>query len=90
MGLAHEVCPQAEFTGLGLEFGTLPMPAVTQALRADQWLHRNPQAPAGQCAAIKRDLRDAFYGDTDGWKGMVTGQTRVCVLQAITGLGRKG
>jgi hypothetical protein len=88
VGLAHDVCPAAAITGMGLEFGTLPFAQVTQALRADQWLHRNPEAPAEQRAAIKRGLRDAFYGDTDGWKGMVTGQTRVCVLQAITGLGQ--
>lgn len=75
---------------MGLEFGTLPMPEVLMALRGDQWLHRNPQAPAGQAAAIKRALRDAFYGDCDGWKGMVTAQTRVAVLQAIIGLGRPG
>jgi hypothetical protein len=90
VGLGQQVCPQAEITGMGLEFGTLPMPEVLLALRADQWLHRNPQAPAGQAAAIKRALRDAFYGDTDGWKGMVTAQTRVAVLQAIIGLGRPG
>lgn len=86
VGLAAEVCPAAEITGMGLEFGTLPMAEVTQALRADQWLHRNPQAAPGQAAAIKRALRDAFYGDTEGWKGMVTAQTRVAVLQAVTGL----
>ncbi len=89
VGLAQEVCAEAEITGMGLEFGTLPMLEVMQALRADQWLHRNPQAPAGQAAAIKRALRDAFYGDTEGWKGMVTSQTRVTVLQAVTGLGQK-
>ncbi|MGL1423629.1 DUF2817 domain-containing protein, partial [Vibrio parahaemolyticus] len=66
VGLGHAVCPQAEITGMGLEFGTLPMPEVLMALRGDQWLHRNPQAPAGQAAAIKRALRDAFYGDCDG------------------------
>lgn len=89
VGLAYDVCPAAAITAIGLEFGTLPFAQVTQAMRADQWLYRNPDAPAGRRAAIKRGLRDAFYGDTDGWKGMVTGQTRVAVLQAITGLGRK-
>ena len=30
--------------------------------------------------------RDAFYGDNDQWKGMVLGQTRVVLLQAVQGL----
>ncbi len=89
IGLAPQVWPAAEITGMGLEFGSVPFVETTQALRGDQWLHRNPQAPAELRAAIKRRVRDAFYVDSDDWKGMVTGQARVCVLQAITGLGRK-
>lgn len=89
IGLAQQVCPEAEITGMGLEFGTVPLADTTMALRADQWLHRHPEAPAGQRADIKRRMRDAFYIDSDDWKGMVAGQTRVAVVQAITGLGQK-
>ena len=37
-------------------------------------------------AATKRLMRDAFYTDTPDWKGMVYGQTRTAVLQALNGL----
>ena len=89
IGLAQQVCPEAEITGMGLEFGTVPLADTTMALRADQWLHRHPETSAGQRAEIKRRMRDAFYIDSDDWKGMVAGQTRVAVVQAITGLGQK-
>ncbi|OYV00115.1 MAG: hypothetical protein CFE45_10380 [Burkholderiales bacterium PBB5] len=36
-------CPQAEYTGICLEFGTLPLPDMMFALRGEHWLHRHPQ-----------------------------------------------
>jgi hypothetical protein len=47
-------------------------------------MHRD--APAETRSAIKRQVRDAFYCDADDWKGMVYGQARTAVLQAIKGL----
>jgi hypothetical protein len=39
---AYEECPQAEYTGMALEYGTLPIMGMIGALRADQWLeHRD-------------------------------------------------
>ncbi len=79
-------CPQAEATGMGLEYGTVPFEAVLDAIRGDAWLAVHPDAPADQRAAIKRAILDAFYSDTDDWKGRVLGQARVAVLQAVTAL----
>ena len=83
---AIDACPGAAYAGIGLEFGTLPQEHVLQALRADQWLanQRGPRPP--QHDAIKRALLDAFYIDSDEWRGMVYGQARVAVLQALRGL----
>ncbi len=78
--------PQAEFTGIALEYGTLPGPEVLQALRADQWLRRHPQASAAQAAALRLQVRDAFYVDTDPWKGQVISQARQAMFQAVDGL----
>jgi hypothetical protein len=83
---AIDACPAAGYAGIGLEFGTVPLEHAMQALRADQYLFKHPDAPAPLRAAIKRALRDAFYFDTDEWKGMVYGQARVAVLQALQGL----
>ncbi len=82
----YDECPQAEITAIGMEFGTLPLKQVLQALRAEQWLTRHPQAPAAQAAQIKQDLRDAFYVDSADWKEKVVKQAQQAMLQAVDGL----
>jgi len=84
----YEECPGAELTAMGLEFGTQPFEAVLQALRGANWLESHPEAPAALRADIDRATRDAFYTDTDLWKGQILGQTRAAILQAVTALGR--
>ncbi len=85
---ASSLLRQSEVTGMALEVGTLPMNQVMMALRADAWLHAfgDPASPQG--AAIKKQIREAFYGDTDDWKGMVAGQSLLAFKQAIRGLER--
>lgn len=86
---ADQECPQAEYTGIALEYGTVPVTEVLDALRADQWLENHPEAdtlaPARR-AAIKRQVRDAFYTDTDAWKRQVLAQGLACAHQAVAGL----
>lgn len=88
----HDECAGAEitpeFTLLGLEYGTVPFDAVLQALRGAHWLEIHPDAPAALRADIERTMRDAFYTDTELWKGMILGQARAAILQAVTALGR--
>jgi len=81
-------CPQAHSVGIALEYGTRKGPSL-DALRADHWLHRHPgAASAEQREAIQRNLLDAFYVDEDEWRGMIAGQCRTAVLQAVLGLER--
>lgn len=79
-------CPQAETTGIALEYGTLPVRDVLQALRAEQWLHLHPEAPPALAAQIRARMRAAFYTDTDAWKGQVIAQARQALFQAAEGL----
>jgi hypothetical protein len=83
---ALDACPQAEFTGIGLEYGTQALDDVFEALRADQWLANHPEAGEPMRRAIKRRMRDAFHDDRDEWKMLVYGQARVAVLQALRAL----
>ena len=83
---AYQECPQAEYTGLAMEYGTLPFPEVTQALRAEHWLHNHPEAPADQARQIKQQMMDAFYTDTDTWKEQIVSQVRQAFFQSVDGL----
>ncbi len=83
---AYEECPQAEYTGIALEYGTVTILEVIDALRADQWLEMHPEAPPELQQRIKQQMRDAFYTDTDAWKERVTQQAFEAVHQAVKGL----
>ena len=81
-----EICPQAEYNGLTLEYGTLPGLQVLNGMRGDHWLHRNPQTPAAQQERIKSKFRDAFYVDADDWKQQILDQAREVLDQTLNGL----
>jgi len=83
---AGEECPQAETTGIALEFGTVPTMDVINALRADQWLENHPETDATKRQAIKRQVRDAFYTDTPEWKRRIVEQSHEAAQQAVRGL----
>jgi hypothetical protein len=86
LNAAPILLPHAEVTGMALEVGTLSLNEVFGAVRADAWLHGygDPASPEGR--VIKSQIRAAFYGDADDWKGMVAGQSLLSCREAIAGL----
>ena len=86
LAAAPELMPHAEVTGMALEVGVQSLPETLGALRADAWLHAHGDLASSQGREIKRQVRDAFYGDADDWKGMVAGQSLLAVRQALKGL----
>jgi hypothetical protein len=82
----HDECPQAEHTGIALEYGTVSTLQTLQALQAEHWLHFHPGAPPPLAAHIKRQMKDAFHTDTGEWKQQVLLQAREALLQAAEGL----
>ena len=89
-GAIAEECPQAELTGLTLEFGTIPAIQVLQALRGDHWLHLHPEADPVLIEQIQAQMRHAFYDDSEGWKGQIISQSRQAMFQAVDGLAEAG
>jgi hypothetical protein len=83
---AYEECAQAEYTGIALEYGTLPILAMIDALRADQWVENHPEAAPALRAQVKQRTRDAFYPDTDEWKQRVVDQALAAAHGAVRGL----
>jgi predicted deacylase len=80
---AQDACPDAEYTGITLEYGTRPLADVLQALRGEQWLANHPDAGEPLHRAIKQTMRAAFHDDSAAWQAMAYAQARVAVLQAL-------
>ncbi|QCB48102.1 M14 family metallopeptidase [Hydrogenophaga sp. PAMC20947] len=83
-------CPQAGYTGIALEYGTVPIESVINALRGAHWLALHPEAPEALQQDIRRVVRDAFYTDTDEWRAQVVVQARQAMFQAVDGLSGRG
>jgi hypothetical protein len=83
---APRLLKHAEVTGMAIEVGTLALNEVLLALRADAWLHAHGDPVSPEATPIKAQVRAAFYGDADDWKGMVAGQSLLAMRQAIAAL----
>lgn len=84
-GLAAAL-PEAEHTGIALEFGTVPLDQMLTAIRGDHFAHRPGvlETPLGR--QLKAQMRAAFYVETDAWKRAVADRTAEVVGQALAGL----
>lgn len=78
--------PRSEVTMTTLEFGTYSTLEVFQALRADNWLHTHGNPLGPEAAAIKADIRCAFFPDRDDWKEMIWQRAEAVLAQAVRGL----
>jgi hypothetical protein len=91
IGSIEESLPGAETTAIGLEFGTVELSKVLDALRGDNWLYARG-LPSGLgldsalARAIKNNMRDALYVDTDAWKEKVYARTADFTVKAFRGL----
>jgi hypothetical protein len=59
--------PTAEVTAAALEFGTVDVITVLQALRADAWLHAHGDPTGDESTAIRAQVRAAFADDDPAW-----------------------
>lgn len=85
----RRTCAHADTTAIAIEYGTIPLVDMLHMLRADAWLRQHPHAEKPQIDAIHEAVREAFYCNDDVWRGLVLGQARVAILQAIVGLPRE-
>ncbi|HEX6312604.1 MAG TPA: M14 family metallopeptidase [Acidimicrobiia bacterium] len=76
----------AEYTGIAIEWGTVDIVEVLQALRADAWLHAYGDPTGADAPAIKAALRAAFAPDDDDWTRLVGVRFEQVVGQAVAGL----
>jgi hypothetical protein len=78
--------PRAEVTGVTLEYGTVSLREVFEAVRADNWLHVHGDLRTPTGRAIKAQIRSAFYPDKDDWKRMVFERSVDVLRRSLAGL----
>jgi hypothetical protein len=81
-----EAIPNAEVTGVTLEYGTLPLEDMLNAVRADNWVHVHGDLQNAKGKEIKAQIRAAFYPDKDDWKSMVFERAADVAERAMRGL----
>ncbi len=83
--------PGAEVTAIGLEFGTVELAEVFEAIRGDNWLYARGLASGLRiddplARAIKTRVRDALTVDADAWKDQVFARAADFAGKAYRGL----
>jgi Protein of unknown function (DUF2817) len=91
IGSIEDSLPAAEVTAIGLEYGTVELLQVLDAIRGDNWLYaRGLKSGLSMDSALARDIkkkvRDALYVDTDDWKEKVYARGADFTLRAYRGL----
>jgi hypothetical protein len=86
-GLAALLAPRGvEFTGMALEYGTLSLGEVLDAVRADNWVHHHGDPFDAKGRALKAQIRDTFYCDKADWKEALVEQGMRAQRAALAGL----
>jgi hypothetical protein len=87
-GSVDRLFPSAkEMTYVALEFGTLNVLEVLEALRAENWLyHYGEDYNSDVAKQIKSDLRTAFCPDSEEWKQSVLHRSAQVLTQAVKAL----
>ena len=83
---AEALLPDAQVTAVALEFGTVDVFQVLNALRADNWLHTHGGGDVDRHPDVKRGIRAAFDVDSADWRGRVLGQALAVSRSALAGL----
>lgn len=81
-----QILPAPNAGMIALEYGTVPFVDMVDSVRGEAWLRSHPDAPPELAASIRQTVLQAFYFNEDPWRGMILGQSRVAVLQALRGL----
>jgi hypothetical protein len=75
-----------EITGVAIEWGTVDIVEVSNALRADAWLHARGDPRGPEAGPIKAQLRAAFAPDDPEWTALVWDRFREVAERTTEGL----
>ena len=74
-------------TYVALEFGTVNVLDVLEALRADNWCYQQRNRDPLLAKTIGRDMRAVFYPDSEDWRQAVLHRSAQVLTKTCTGLG---
>ena len=86
----HDLLHATESTTIALEFGTLPVEQIVEALRADNWLYLHGDVNSVMGQGIKQQIRAAFYGEDSEWNAQIWERGLDILRKSISGLGASG
>ncbi len=82
----YEECAGTALAAVALEYGTVPMDEVRDALRFDHWVAAHAPGDATARANARERMLQAFFVDTDGWKAAILAQGRDAVAKATAAI----
>jgi hypothetical protein len=80
------VLGQDAVTSITLEFGTMQLLELRDALRSENWLYAHGRPESAEGREIRARLREAFYPDREDWRESVWEQGEGVFRRALTGL----
>lgn len=86
LAAVESILPGVEVTAAALEYGTIDVFTVLQALRADAWLHAHGDPTAPEAVGIRRQVRAAFADDDPAWLAQVIARFAEVSDAALTAL----
>lgn len=85
----YTACPGTRLAAIGLEFGTLPLPEMLEALRFDHWVAARAPGDAALRERARAAMMRAFFVDTPQWKSAVLAQGRDAFAKATADVARR-
>jgi hypothetical protein len=86
LGALDRLLPDVEITAVALEYGTVDVITVLQALRADAVLHSHGDPRGSDAASVRAQVRAAFADDDPAWFDAVSGRFDEVVGAAMAAL----
>lgn len=69
------ILPGKQHYAVVIEYGTYEPNRVFSTLMHDNWLHAHGDLKSAEARAIKAEVREVFYPDSDEWKDMIWERT---------------
>ncbi len=86
LGALEALLPDLEITAVALEFGTVDVVSVLQALRADAVLHAHGDPRGPDSASVRSQVRAAFADDDPAWFDAVSRRFDEVISAAMVAL----